>query len=112
MVKAAPNFATTTRYQGERHAATAEDLEFAIGFALATMVVATTAQAAYPGKDGRLAFGARIGDNVDVYSMKENGNDLRRLTDAAAWTSVPPTPRTAMTSPSAVTGPGRSRSGR
>ena len=56
-----------------------------VGLALATMVVATTAQAAYPGKDGRLAFGARIGDNVDVYSMKENGNDLRRLTDAAGF---------------------------
>jgi Tol biopolymer transport system component len=37
----------------------------------------------YPGMNGRLASrGGRRGRNVDVYSVKANGNDLRRLTDA------------------------------
>jgi Tol biopolymer transport system component len=47
------------------------------------LLAATTTQAVYPGKDGRLAFGARVDGNADVYTMKENGNDLRRLTHAA-----------------------------
>lgn len=44
------------------------------------------AQATYPGSNGRLAFGLNTGDgNVDVYSVKPNGNDLRRLTDAPGF---------------------------
>jgi Tol biopolymer transport system component len=39
------------------------------------------AQASYPGANGRLAFGLDTGDgNVDVYSVKPDGDDLRRLT--------------------------------
>jgi Tol biopolymer transport system component len=37
------------------------------------------AQATYPGINGRLAFGL-IGENVDIYTIKPDGHDLRRLT--------------------------------
>jgi dipeptidyl aminopeptidase/acylaminoacyl peptidase len=37
------------------------------------------AQASYQGVNGRLAFGV-IGENVDIYTIKPDGHDLRRLT--------------------------------
>jgi Tol biopolymer transport system component len=37
------------------------------------------AQASYPGVNGRLAFGL-IGENVDIYTIKPDGDALRRLT--------------------------------
>jgi Tol biopolymer transport system component len=40
-----------------------------------------SARATYPGAtNGRLAFGIRIDNNTDVYSVRPNGQDLRRLT--------------------------------
>jgi Tol biopolymer transport system component len=45
-----------------------------------------SAWATYPGADGRLAFGLNPGDgNVDVYSVKPNGDALRRLTEAPSF---------------------------
>jgi TolB protein len=51
--------------------------------ALATMAALVgSAHATYPGAtNGRLAFGINIGGNVDVYSVRPDGQDLRRLTD-------------------------------
>jgi Tol biopolymer transport system component len=47
--------------------------------ALATVV--GSARATYPGAtNGRIAFGIRINDNTDVYSVRPGGQDLRRLT--------------------------------
>ena len=50
--------------------------------ALAGLAAATgTAHATYPGAaNGRLAFGIRIDNNTDVYSVRPDGQDLRRLT--------------------------------
>jgi Tol biopolymer transport system component len=40
-----------------------------------------SARATYPGAtNGRLAFGIRVNGNVDVYSVRPGGQDLRRLT--------------------------------
>src|SRR5205814_9364547 len=47
--------------------------------ALATLV--GSARATYPGATNRrLAFGIRINGNTDVYSVRPDGQDLRRLT--------------------------------
>jgi Tol biopolymer transport system component len=40
-----------------------------------------SARATYPGAtNGRIAFGMNVGGNVDVYSVRPDGPDLRRLT--------------------------------
>jgi Tol biopolymer transport system component len=47
--------------------------------ALATVV--GSARATYPGAtNGRIAFGINVGGNTDVYSVRPDGQDLRRLT--------------------------------
>lgn len=44
------------------------------------------AGATYPGSNnGRLAFGVRVGDNMDIYSAQPNGAGLRRLTTGSAF---------------------------
>ena len=50
--------------------------------ALTALAAATgPARATYPGAtNGRLAFGIRINGNTDVYSVRPDGQDLRRLT--------------------------------
>jgi Tol biopolymer transport system component len=49
-----------------------------------------SAQATYPGATGRLAFGIDPGDgNIDVHSVKPNGNALRQLTQAPAFDGCP-----------------------
>ena len=48
-------------------------------------MVATSARRPIRGKTGAWHSEARINDNVDVYTMKANGNDLRRLTDAPGF---------------------------
>src|SRR5947207_14234678 len=50
--------------------------------ALAALVALSgPARATYPGAtNGRIAFGIRINDNTDVYSVRPDGQDLRRLT--------------------------------
>jgi Tol biopolymer transport system component len=48
--------------------------------------VAGSARATYPGAtNGRLAFGMNVGGNVDVYSVRPDGQDLRRLTDGPGF---------------------------
>src|SRR5207237_7905673 len=48
---------------------------------LATAALVGSAHATYPGAtNGRLAFGIRINDNTDVYSVRPDGQGLRRLT--------------------------------
>jgi len=50
---------------------------------LAAGLLAGAARATYPGDAGRLAFGIRGADgNVDVYSVRPDGNGLDRLTTA------------------------------
>jgi Tol biopolymer transport system component len=50
--------------------------------ALAALAAATQpAKATYPGAtNGRIAFGMKVNGNVDVYSVRPGGQDLRRLT--------------------------------
>jgi Tol biopolymer transport system component len=41
-----------------------------------------SARATYPGAtNGRIAFGMKVDGNVDVYTVRPDGQDLRRLTD-------------------------------
>jgi Tol biopolymer transport system component len=60
-------------------------LTTALAAALALAALATvvgSARATYPGAtNGRLAFGIRVNGNTDVYSVRPDGQDLRRLTD-------------------------------
>jgi len=67
-----------------------------MGLLAATAIVVTsvvTAQpthATYPGSnDGRLAFGAEIEGNVDIYSVLPNGRALHRLTDDPQFDACP-----------------------
>src|SRR5919202_3846809 len=49
---------------------------------VALAAVAASAHATYPGAtNGRIAFGMRVDGNVDVYTVRPGGQDLRRLTD-------------------------------
>lgn len=49
--------------------------------AVLALAVAGAASATYPGDSGRIAFGATgARGNVDIYSVRPNGSDLRRLT--------------------------------
>jgi TolB protein len=49
---------------------------------VALAAVAGSARATYPGAtNGRIAFGMRVDGNVDVYTARPGGQDLRRLTD-------------------------------
>jgi len=56
-----------------------------IAAAIAVVALAAAsgpARATYPGAtNGRIAFGINVGGNVDVYSVRPDGQDLRRLTD-------------------------------
>jgi Tol biopolymer transport system component len=54
----------------------------AAAIALVALAAASgPARATYPGAtNGRIAFGIRINDNTDVYSVRPGGQDLRRLT--------------------------------
>src|SRR6266550_8756712 len=54
----------------------------AAALALAALAaVVGSARATYPGAtNGRIAFGIRINGNTDVYSVRPDGQDLRRLT--------------------------------
>lgn len=48
------------------------------------------ALATYPGSEnGRLAFGLRYGDNVDIVSVLPDGRSLRRLTTAPSFDACP-----------------------
>jgi TolB protein len=54
----------------------------AVGMLAALAVLSGSARATYPGAtNGRLAFGMNVDGNVDVYSTRPDGQDLRRLTD-------------------------------
>lgn len=48
---------------------------------VALVALGGTARATYPGAtNGRIAFGMRVDGNVDVYTVRPGGQDLRRLT--------------------------------
>jgi Tol biopolymer transport system component len=49
--------------------------------AIALIMAAVPADATYPGRVGRLAYGVRVAGNVDIYSIRPDGTDPRRLTD-------------------------------
>lgn len=59
----------------------------------ATVVIVTAqapAQATYPGTtDGRLAFGANVNGNFDVYSVLPDGQGLHRLTSDPGFDACP-----------------------
>lgn len=53
--------------------------------ALALIVATVPAEATYPGGVGRLAYGVRVADNVDIYSIRPDGTDPRRLTEDTSF---------------------------
>jgi Tol biopolymer transport system component len=62
----------------------------AIWLVLGLVTGVGSAQATYPGTTGRLTFGLDPGDgNIDLYSVKPNGNALRRLTEVPAFDGCP-----------------------
>jgi Tol biopolymer transport system component len=60
-----------------------------VASAIAFALFAAPASASYPGDNGRLAFGARVAGNTDIYSVLPNGHDLRRLTASPAFDACP-----------------------
>ncbi len=57
---------------------------------VAWLGVAGPAQATYPGsQDGRVAFGAEVSGNVDVYAASPAGRSIRRLTYGPAFDACP-----------------------
>lgn len=66
-------------------------LPAALGAALA-LLLAFVGQAAatYPGSnDGRIAFGATVDGNTDIYTVLPNGEDMRRLTEQDGFDACP-----------------------
>ena len=53
--------------------------------AVAAGVLVQQARATYPGDVGRLAFAINVGGNIDIYSVLQNGHDLRQLTTAPSF---------------------------
>ncbi|MDP9069366.1 MAG: hypothetical protein M3N53_13615 [Actinomycetota bacterium] len=56
-------------------------------FTVAT-VLAPSADAAFPGNNGRIVF-ARVGRSSDIYSVRPDGTGMRRLTTHRAWDTSP-----------------------
>lgn len=55
-----------------------------------TAALSGSARATYGGAtNGRLAFGINIGGNTDVYTVRQDGQDLRRLTDEPGFDACP-----------------------
>ena len=58
--------------------------------AVAVAAVVGTARATYPGEaNGRLAFGATIDGNTDIYTVLPNGRAMHRLTDQPGFDACP-----------------------
>jgi Tol biopolymer transport system component len=69
---------------------------FAAAVIVAALAVAALAAASQPARatyrgatNGRLAFGINVGGNVDVYSARPDGHDLRRLTTDPGFDACP-----------------------
>lgn len=53
-------------------------------------VTNSPAEATYPGRtNGRIAFGMKVDNNVDIYSVRPDGTRLRRLTTDAGFDACP-----------------------
>src|SRR5207244_3673557 len=76
-----PSAASTTGGGNEMNR-TVVTIALAAAIAVVALAAASgPARATYPGAtNGRLAFGIRIDNNTDVYSVRPDGQDLRRLT--------------------------------
>lgn len=64
-------------------------LVLAAGAAL-FLLLASPAHATYPGRNGRIAFFADHGDGFRIYTMRRDGSDVRRITDADTGIAVHP----------------------
>ena len=49
--------------------------------ASATLAFVVTAEAAYPGRNGKIAFSANLAGNYDIYTVNSDGTELTQLTD-------------------------------
>jgi Tol biopolymer transport system component len=47
---------------------------------LLVMIIAPTAQATFPGRNGRIAFQAATDAGIQIFSVRANGHDLRQVT--------------------------------
>ena len=72
----------------------------AVATGIVALASASTATAAP--RPQRLAFGADVQGNVDVYTVRTDGSGLRRLTDSRHSTPALATPPTAIGSPGAA----------
>jgi Tol biopolymer transport system component len=64
-------------------------LTLAAGVALVVLLV-SPADATYAGKNGRIAFFADRGHGFRIYTMRRDGSDVRRVSDADAGSAVQP----------------------
>jgi Tol biopolymer transport system component len=57
--------------------------------ASALIAGAPTAQAAFPGENGKIAFSAFRNGNMDIYTVNPDGTGLQQITSDPAWDSDP-----------------------
>ena len=62
--------------------------------ALAVLVPAGSAHAAFPGENGRIAFDREVGADDEIFTMSGNGENVLRLTDNDVSDRNPPAIRT------------------
>ena len=61
----------------------------AISIAISLFPAAVPTSAATPGKNGRIVFAAETATSSQIYSIKDNGTDLRQLTNVNGWATTP-----------------------
>ena len=57
--------------------------------ALATLALAPSVGATYPGRNGLIAFHANVGDEAQIFTVRSNGHELRQITDVDGVAGVP-----------------------
>jgi Tol biopolymer transport system component len=69
---------------------TLRSLSCIVGAAVAsTLVLAPTAYANFPGRNGLIAFGADTGSGTQLFTVRPNGHDLRQVTNGPAEATTP-----------------------
>jgi Tol biopolymer transport system component len=60
-----------------------------VACAAVLLAVSQKAQAAFPGKNGRIAFVSDRDGDFDIYTVRPDGSDLRRVTNTSGEDSLP-----------------------
>jgi TolB protein len=53
-----------------------------LGLVAGALLISTPAQATFPGDNGLIAFASNRTGNIEIYTMKPNGRDVRQLTNS------------------------------